>query len=70
VRDAGGTAVARAEGGRLQPLCALYRPEALATLESAPPGEPLTRTVERLGPVIVDVPPAWLRNVNTREDLR
>jgi molybdopterin-guanine dinucleotide biosynthesis protein A len=65
---AGGTAVARAEG-RLQPLCALYAPGALAVLEAALPDERLTTTVERLGPAIVDVPARSLLNVNTPADL-
>jgi molybdopterin-guanine dinucleotide biosynthesis protein A len=67
--DARGTAVARDEDGRLQPLCARYAPEALATLEAAPPDEPLTRTVERLDPAIVDAPAGTLLNVNTPQDL-
>jgi molybdopterin-guanine dinucleotide biosynthesis protein A len=65
----GGAAVARAAGGRLQPLCGLYPPEARGVLEAAAADEPLTRTVERLRPAIVDVPPEWLRNVNRPEDL-
>ena len=64
----GPTAVARADG-RVQPLCGLYDARALATLESAPPDEALTKTVARLHPVVVDVPAAWLRNVNRPEDL-
>lgn len=63
----GPTSVARAE--RLQPLCGLYDGGALATFEAAPDDEPLTRTVERLSPIVVDVPAAWLRNINRREDL-
>jgi len=62
------TAVARA-GGRLQPLCARYGADALAPLDAAAPGEPLTRTVERLGPAIVEVPRTSLINVNTPDDL-
>ena len=68
IAAADGTAVARA-AGRLQPLCARYAPEALARLEAAPPDEPLTRTVERLRPQLVDVPERSLLNVNTPEDL-
>ena len=64
-----GTAVARDPQGRLQPLCARYAPETLAILEAAPPGEPLTRTVERLQPEVVDVPGRSLHNVNTPQDL-
>lgn len=62
------TAVARAEG-RLQPLCARYDPSALAPLAAAPEREPLTRSVEALGPAVVDVPADALTNVNTPEDL-
>ena len=65
---AGGTAVARGDG-RLQPLCALYAPAALAVLEAAPPDEALTATVRRLEPAIVDVPASSLTNVNTPGDL-
>ena len=61
-------AVARA-GGRSQPLCAAYAPEALAVLEAASPDEPLTRTVERLGPVAVETEERFLLNVNTPDDL-
>ena len=67
--QATGTAVARDPAGRLQPLCARYAPEALATLESAPAGEPLTRTVERLQSQLVDLPARSLHNVNTPDDL-
>jgi molybdopterin-guanine dinucleotide biosynthesis protein A len=66
---AGPTAVARADG-RLQPLCALYGPGALAPLRAAPADEALTRSVLALDPVVVDVPAASLTNVNTPEDLR
>jgi molybdopterin-guanine dinucleotide biosynthesis protein A len=64
----GPTTVTRADG-RLQPLCALYDVTALRTLEAAAPDEPLTRTVERLHPTVLDVPAAWLINLNTPEDL-
>jgi molybdopterin-guanine dinucleotide biosynthesis protein A len=55
--------------GRLEPLLAAYAPEALDTLRQAPPGEPLRRTVEALTPVLVDVEPAVVFNVNTPDDL-
>ena len=64
----GPTSVTRADG-RLQPLCALYDPTALRALAAAAPDEPLTRTIERLQPTVLDVPAAWLRNVNRPEDL-
>lgn len=56
-------------GGRLVPTFAVYRPEALAMLNGAPPDAPLRRTVERLDPARVPMPAAVLRSVNTREDL-
>jgi molybdenum cofactor guanylyltransferase len=55
--------------GRLEPLLAAYAPEALEVLAEAPPDEPLRRTVESLMPVLVDVPPDVVFNVNTPEDL-
>ena len=60
--------VARAED-RLQPLLARYAPGALAGLEDREPGEPATRVVERLAPLIVDVPARAAFNVNVPEDL-
>ena len=61
-------AVARADG-RLQPLCGCYADAALDALEAAPADEPLTRTVERLGPVVVDTSTTTLLNVNSPDDL-
>jgi molybdopterin-guanine dinucleotide biosynthesis protein A len=55
--------------GRLEPLLAAYAPEALEVLAEAPPDEPLRRTVESLMPVLVDVPPEVVFNVNTPGDL-
>lgn len=55
--------------GRLQPLLAAYAPDALEVLRMAPADEPLTRTVESLVPVPVDLEPKLLANVNTPEDL-
>lgn len=55
--------------GRLEPLLGAYAPEALETLRSAPPDEPLRRTVETLMPVLVDVEPELVFNVNTPADL-
>ena len=55
--------------GRLQPLLAAYAPEALEVLRTAPADEPLTRTVESLMPVPVDLQPGLLFNVNSPEDL-
>ena len=56
-------------GGRLQPLLAAYAPDALEVLRIAPADEPLTRTVESLMPVPVDLEPEVVFNVNTPEDL-
>jgi molybdopterin-guanine dinucleotide biosynthesis protein A len=65
-----GRAAAVAYGGeRLQPLLAAYAPEGLEVLRSAPEGEPLTRTVEALEPVRVDVDADVVFNVNTPDDL-
>jgi molybdopterin-guanine dinucleotide biosynthesis protein A len=64
----GGDAVAVA-GGVLQPVLALYTPAALATLLEAEPNEPLTRTVERLDPIRVEVPAAHARSVDTPDQL-
>ena len=55
--------------GRLEPLLAAYAPEALEVLSEAAPGEPLRRTIESLMPVLVDVSPEVVFNVNTPEDL-
>lgn len=62
-------AVVAEAGGRLQPVLGLYRPAALAALEAAAPGEPLTRTVEALAPVRALLSEAGTRSVNTREEL-
>jgi molybdenum cofactor guanylyltransferase len=56
-------------GGRLQPLLGAYAQEALEILRVAPDDEPLTRTVEALRPIRVDLEPAIAFNVNTPEDL-
>jgi molybdopterin-guanine dinucleotide biosynthesis protein A len=55
--------------GRLEPLLAAYAPEALEVLAEAPPDEPLRRTVESLMPVLVDISPDAVFNVNTPEEL-
>jgi molybdopterin-guanine dinucleotide biosynthesis protein A len=56
-------------GGRLEPLLAAYAPEALMVLRTAAADEPLTRTVESLMPVPVDVEPQVVFNVNKPADL-
>jgi molybdopterin-guanine dinucleotide biosynthesis protein A len=65
---ADGDAVAVA-GGVLQPVLALYTPAALATLREAEPNEPLTRTVERLDPIRIEVPAGQARSIDTPEEL-
>jgi molybdenum cofactor guanylyltransferase len=55
--------------GKLEPLLAAYAPEALEVLAEAPADEPLRRTVESLTPVLVDVSPEVVFNVNTPADL-
>lgn len=66
---AGAAAVVARAGGRLQPLLARYSPAALATIEARDPGEPATRVVERLEPLVVDVDERVAFNVNAPEDL-
>ncbi|MEA2449478.1 MAG: molybdenum cofactor guanylyltransferase [Thermoleophilaceae bacterium] len=67
--EAAGPAVAVAEG-RLQPLLAVYEPAAARSLRAAAEaGEPLTRAVERLAPLRVELPAALVRSVDTPEDL-
>jgi molybdopterin-guanine dinucleotide biosynthesis protein A len=55
--------------GRLEPLLAAYAPEALELIAGAAIDEPLRRIVESLMPVLVDVDPDVVFNVNTPEDL-
>ena len=62
-------AVAQA-GGRLQPLLGVYRHEWLPALRSAPPGAPLTRTVEALRPPLAELPEEVVLSVDTPEALR
>jgi molybdopterin-guanine dinucleotide biosynthesis protein A len=63
---AAGVAVAE---GRLQPLFGVYAPPALAVLRAAPPDAPLTRTVEALGPALVEVPAGVVLSLDTPEAL-
>ena len=60
--------VARA-GGRLQPLLARYSTEVLAALQERAPNESATAVVERLAPLVIDVPERVVFNVNAPEDL-
>lgn len=55
--------------GALEPLLALYAPEALATMRAASADAPLRATIATLDPVRVAVPAAVARSVNLREDL-
>jgi molybdenum cofactor guanylyltransferase len=55
--------------GRLEPLLGAYAPTALELLTAAPADEPLRRTVDSLTPVLVEVTPETVFNVNTPEDL-
>ena len=66
--EPGETAVAVA-GGVLQPALARYDATALTSLSGAAPGIPLTRAVEALEPVLVELPESSVRNVNTPEEL-
>ncbi len=70
--DASGEALAvvpRADG-RLQPLCALYRPAALGALEGFDPGARTVEVVEALGPAVLEVADGRpFHNVNAPEDL-
>lgn len=62
--------VAAQAEGRLQPLCALYRPEALAALATFDPDEAATAAVERIGVRAVPIAdPTPLFNVNTPDEL-
>lgn len=61
--------VARA-AGRLQPVLALYTPDALPLLRGAGEDTPLTATVRRLEPAIVDVPERDAISIDTPAGLR
>jgi molybdopterin-guanine dinucleotide biosynthesis protein A len=63
-------AVLASADGRLQPLCGLYRHEALAALQSFDPRERTVDIVRAAGVVEVSVPdPVVLTNVNAPEDV-
>ena len=70
--EEGALAAIPSTADHIHPLCACYHPAALAALESAPPDEPLKRTLDRLGAVIVpsDGMADRLLNVNTPADLK
>jgi molybdenum cofactor guanylyltransferase len=65
----GARATVAVTDGRLQPVFGVYSPAALDVLRAAGPDEPLTRIVERLEPVLVEVPADVVRSVDTAEDL-
>ncbi len=56
-------------GGRLQPLCARYEPQALELLRGFDPGGRTVEQVQALGPALLEADPALLRNVNDAEQL-
>jgi molybdopterin-guanine dinucleotide biosynthesis protein A len=64
----GRAAVAVADGV-MQPVLAAYSPSALAAFREAPPDAALTRTVDSLGPALVELDPRLVRSVDTEEDL-
>jgi molybdenum cofactor guanylyltransferase len=55
--------------GRLQPLLGVYENAWLEELRKAPPDSPLTRAVERLKPPTLDLPPAVVASLDTRDAL-
>ena len=71
IAHADGTiAVVPRAGGRLQPLLARYEPAALGALRAAPADEPLTATVEALGPSVLEIAEdEAFMNANTPEEL-
>jgi molybdopterin-guanine dinucleotide biosynthesis protein A len=67
---AGAAAVVPRVHGRLQPLCALYLPQALSGLQGFDPDARATDLVEALGVCEIDAPdPDAFLNVNRPEDL-
>lgn len=68
--SAGGAPVLLAcADGRVQPLCARYEPQALGALEGFDRNGRTVEQVQALGPALLDVDPALLRNVNDAADL-
>ena len=65
----GGPASVAVADGVMQPVFAAYAPAALDGLRAAPPDAALTRTVDALGPALVEVDPRVVRSVNSEEDL-
>jgi molybdopterin-guanine dinucleotide biosynthesis protein A len=56
-------------GGVMQPVLGAYAPSALPGFRAAPPDAALTRTVDGLEPMLVEVPPEIARSVDTPEEL-
>ena len=65
----GAPAAVAVADGVLQPVFAAYGPGALEVLRDSPPDAPLTGTVGRLDPVLVEVEPRVVRSVDTVEEL-
>src|SRR4051794_27806033 len=66
---AGGEGAVAMGGGRRQPVLAISPPAWLRGLRAAPADAPLTRTVEALDPIRVELPEALTRSVDTPEQL-
>lgn len=67
---AGSPCVVASAGGRLQPLCALWHPQALEALLRLPGDVAMADAVASLDPVVVPVAdPRQFTNVNRPEDL-
>jgi molybdopterin-guanine dinucleotide biosynthesis protein A len=64
-----GSAAVAVAGGVMQPVLAAYAPAALAAFRAAPPDAALIRTVDSLGPLLVEVDPHLVRSVNSAADL-
>jgi molybdenum cofactor guanylyltransferase len=64
-----GVAAVAVAGGVMQPVFAAYAPGAVAGFRSAPPDAALIRTIDALGPVLVELPAEVVRSVDTEEDL-
>jgi molybdopterin-guanine dinucleotide biosynthesis protein A len=65
----GAVAAVAVGDGVLQPVFAAYAPGALDAFRSAPADAALTRTVDALGPVLVEMDARLVRSVDTEEDL-
>ncbi len=69
--DGGAACVVPRSAGRLEPLCALWRPQALAALEALGPAARMGEAVAAVGPAEVRFDdPRPFTNVNTPAELR